>query len=578
MSTAAPNLFSTTSPRTFRLSPGVVVVWVGILVNSPLEHDAKAKTTVIMAKAVRLLRWWLVLTADPRNTRAYRPHTLNPLDLTLARSTGAVKGSACLGLTRCNTMPLGRWNEVTLFDLDGETGKKARPTRAAERGPNIEPAAPEAAAPRDAAPLAARVRPRSFAEFVGQEHIIGPGRVLRRAIESDQIPSMILWGPPGSGKTTLARLIATLTRSHFSPLSAVSAGVADLRRIVDEARGRLRSTGQKTLLFIDEIHRFNKSQQDAVLPYVENGTVTLIGATTENPSFEVISPLLSRARVFTLNALTDDHIRTIIERALADKEHGLGEMTAELEPEATKLLVVMANGDARTALNALEIAVSTTAPDASGKRRVTLATMEDALQHRAFLYDRAGDQHYDIISALHKSLRGSDPDAALYWLARMLEAGEDPLYVVRRLIRFASEDIGMADPQALLVAVAAQQAAQFVGMPEANLALAQAVVYLATAPKSNSVYAAYSQVQQDVQNTRNDPVPLHLRNPVTWLMKSEGYGKGYKYAHEFPGHFVKQQNLPENLEGRRYYKPGDQGYEKVVEERLKKWWGEEKGS
>ncbi|MDO8472690.1 MAG: replication-associated recombination protein A [Dehalococcoidia bacterium] len=426
-------------------------------------------------------------------------------------------------------------------------------------------------------PLAARMRPRNFDEFVGQEHIIGPGHVLRRAIDSDQLPSMILWGPPGTGKTTLARLIAKLTRSHFSPISAVSAGVADLRRIVDEARDRLKATGQRTLLIIDEIHRFNKSQQDAVQPHVENGTVTLIGATTENPSFEVISPLLSRARVFTLNALTDDHIRTIVERSLSDGERGLGQMNANLEPDALKLLVTISNGDARTALNALEIAVSATSPEAEGKRTVTLSTMEDALQHRALLYDRAGDQHYDIISALHKSLRGSDPDAGLYWLGRMLEAGEDPLYVARRLVRFASEDVGMADPQALLVAVAAYQTVQFLGMPEANMALAQSVVYLATAPKSNSLYAGYGQVQQDVQTTRNDPVPLHLRNAVTRLMKSQGYGKGYKYAHNFAGHFVRQRNLPESLEGKRYYRPSGEGFEAEVELRLRKWWGAEKG-
>ncbi len=421
------------------------------------------------------------------------------------------------------------------------------------------------------------MRPQNFNEFAGQEHLIGPGKVLRRSIESDQIPSMVLWGPPGSGKTTLARLIATLTKSHFSPISAVNAGVADLRKAVEEARERLRATGQRTLLFIDEIHRFSKSQQDAILPCVEDGTVTLIGATTENPSFEVISPLLSRARVFTLNALTDQTVRTILERALEDNERGLGLTNVKIQEEAMKLLVVMSNGDARTALNALEIAVSATPPDPSGERTVTLPTMEDALQHRALLYDRAGDQHFDIISALHKSLRGSDPDAGLYWLGRMIEAGEDPMYIARRLVRFASEDVGMADPHALLIAVAAQQAAQFIGMPEANLALAQAVVYLATAPKSNSLYQAYSKVQEDVQTTRNDPVPLHLRNPVTRLMKSQGYGKGYKYAHDFPGNFVRQRNLPENLEGRKYYSPGGEGFEKEIAARLKAWWEENKG-
>lgn len=423
------------------------------------------------------------------------------------------------------------------------------------------------------APLAARMRPRSFEEFMGQEHIVGQGRVLRKTIESDQLMSIIFWGPPGSGKTTLARIIASMTKSHFSPISAVTAGVADLRRIINEARERGGMYARRTILFIDEIHRFNKAQQDVVLPYVEDGTITLIGATTENPSFEVISPLLSRCRVFTLNTLTNDEVRIIVERAIADEERGLGKMGVELEADALEHLVVMANGDARVALNALEMATFATEPDAKGRRKIPLPTIEDALQHRALLYDKAGEQHYDIISALHKSLRGSDPDAALYWLGRMLEAGEDPLYVARRLVRFASEDVGMADPQALVVAMAAQQAVHFIGMPEGNLALAQAVVYLATAPKSNSLYSAYSRVQQDVEGTRNDPVPLHLRNPVTRLMKGMGYGKGYKYAHDFPGHFVKQQNLPDALKGKRYYSPSDQGFEKEIERRLKEWRG-----
>jgi putative ATPase len=349
--------------------------------------------------------------------------------------------------------------------------------------------------------------------------------------------------------------------------------VADLRRIIEEARERGGMYARRTILFIDEIHRFNKAQQDVVLPYVEDGTVTLIGATTENPSFEVISPLLSRCRVFTLNTLTNEEVRIIVERAIADEERGLGEMGVKLDADALEHLVVMANGDARVALNALEMATFATEPDAKGRRKIPLPTIEDALQHRALLYDKAGEQHYDIISALHKSLRGSDPDAALYWLGRMLEAGEDPLYVARRLVRFASEDVGMADPQALVVAMAAQQAVHFIGMPEGNLALAQAVVYLATAPKSNSLYSAYSRVQQDVEGTRNDPVPLHLRNPVTGLMKGMGYGKGYKYAHDFPGHFVKQQNLPDALKGKRYYSPSDQGFEKEVKRRLKEWRG-----
>jgi putative ATPase len=426
-------------------------------------------------------------------------------------------------------------------------------------------------------PLAARMRPRSFAEFVGQEHLVGEGRVLRKCIDADQLPSMIFWGPPGSGKTTLAYVIANVTRSHFSPVSAVSAGVADLRRIVDEARKRRKLSGQRTILFIDEIHRFNKTQQDAVLPYVENGVVILIGATTENPSFEVISALLSRCRVFTLNLLTDEEVRLIVERAVKDDERGLGKLRVELAEDALGHLVVMSNGDARMALNALEMAAEAVSTDVDGHRRITLATIEEALQHRALLYDKDGDQHYDLISALHKSLRGSDPDAALYWLGRMLEAGEDPLYVARRLVRFASEDVGMADPRALMVAVAAQQAAHFVGMPEGNLALAEAVIYLATAPKSNSLYEAYSKVQQDVERSRNEPVPLHLRNPVTKLMRELGHGRGYKYAHDYPGHFVEQQNVPDILKGRRYYSPSDQGYEKDVRARLKAWWESKRG-
>lgn len=431
--------------------------------------------------------------------------------------------------------------------------------------------------PLPAMPLAARMRPRSFAEFVGQAHLVGEGKVFRRCIEADQLPSMIFWGPPGSGKTTLASIVASVTRAHFSPLSAVSAGVADLRRVIAQARERLRTTGQRTILFIDEIHRFNKAQQDAVLPFVENGTVTLIGATTENPSFEVISPLLSRCRVFRLKPLSNDEVRLVVERALRDEERGLGKLKVEVTEEGLNHLVVMSDGDARVALNALEMATFATPPDGEGFRRISLKAIEEALQHRALLYDKSGDQHYDLISALHKSLRGSDPDAALYWLGRMLEAGEDPLYIARRLVRVASEDVGMADPQALVIAVAAQQAVQFVGMPEGNLALAEAAVYLATAPKSNSLYEAYSRVQEDIQQGRNEPVPLHLRNPVTGLMRRSGYGQGYKYAHDYPGHFVKQEYLPPALQGKRYYHPGDQGYEKEIAARLRKWWGEGKG-
>ncbi|HLB28195.1 MAG TPA: replication-associated recombination protein A [Dehalococcoidales bacterium] len=420
-------------------------------------------------------------------------------------------------------------------------------------------------------PLAARMRPSTLNEFVGQKHLVGDGRVLRKAIEGGRLPSIILWGPPGSGKTTLANVIANSTNSFFSPVSAVSAGVADLRKIIEEAKNRRQVAQRRTILFIDEIHRFNKSQQDAILPYVEDGTLTLIGATTENPSFEVTSALLSRCQTLTLNPLIEAEIRIIILRALKDRLKGIGALNVELAADATEHLITMSKGDARIALNALEMAALNTPPDAQGKRRVPLATIEDAIQHPAMRYDRAGDQHYDLISALHKSLRGSDPDAALYWLARMLEGGEDPLYIARRMIRFASEDVGMADPQALVVAMAAQQAFHFMGLPEGNLALAEAAVYLATAPKSNALYEAYSKVQEDIKKGAADIVPLHIRNAPTQLMKDSGYGKGYKYAHDYPEHFVEQQNLPDPLKDRVYYSPSQQGYEQTVLARLRKW-------
>jgi len=422
------------------------------------------------------------------------------------------------------------------------------------------------------APLATRMRPNNLNTFVGQEHILGKGRVLRKAIESDRIPSVILWGPPGCGKTTLAYIIANSTGAHFSPVSAVSASVADLRRIVEQAKIRRTIQLQKTILFIDEIHRFNKTQQDAVLPYVEDGTVTLIGATTENPSFEVTSPLLSRPRVLPLKPLTEEELQVIILRALRDRFQGIGELSAELAPDAMNHLIAMSHHDARVALNTLEMAALSTPPDDEGRRIISLPTVEDALQHRAVLYDKAGEQHYDIISALHKSMRGSDPNASLYWLTVMLEAGEDPLYIARRLVRFASEDVGMADPQALVVAMAAQQAVHFIGMPEGNLALAEAAVYLATAPKSNSLYEAYSRIQEEIKQGSSESVPLPLRNPVTPLMKDLGYGEDYRYAHDYPGHFVEQQHLPDSLKDKQFYTPGKQGYEKQVVARLKAWW------
>jgi putative ATPase len=422
------------------------------------------------------------------------------------------------------------------------------------------------------APLATRMRPNDLSGFVGQEHIIGKGRVLRRAIEADRIPSVIFWGPPGCGKTTLAYIIASSTGAYFAPVSAVSANVADLRRIVEQAKERRKVQMQKTILFIDEIHRFNKAQQDAVLPYVEDGTVILIGATTENPSFEVTSPLLSRSRVLPLKPLSEEEIQILIVRALRDKFLGIGELNAELTIEAMNHLIAMSNKDARIALNTLEIAAQNTTPDAEGKRRITLEVIEDTFQRRAVIYDKKGDQHYDLISALHKSMRDSDPDASIYWLAMMLDGGEDPLYIARRLVRFASEDVGMADPQALVVAMAAQQAVHFIGMPEGNLALAEAAVYLATAPKSNSLYAAYSKVQEEIKKGASESVPLHLRNPVTPLMKEMGYGKDYKYAHDYPEHIVEQQHLPDSMKGKQFYTPGNLGYEKQVLDRLKAWW------
>ena len=405
-------------------------------------------------------------------------------------------------------------------------------------------------------PLAARMRPRSLDEILGQDHLLAPGRALRRALEADRVPSMVLWGPPGSGKTTLAEVIARLSDARFVALSAVTAGVADLRKVIEEAR---RAPEQRTILFIDEVHRWNKAQQDAVLPHAENGTVTLIGATTENPSFEVNSALLSRVRVFTLHALSNADIETIVNRALSDSERGLGDRHLTMEEAAMRHLVERANGDARVALNALELAA-----DAAHGDVITLALIEDAVQQRALLYDKAGDQHYDTISAFIKSLRGSDPDAAVYWLARMLEAGEDLMFIARRLVILAGEDIGLADPRALSVAVSAQQAAHFVGMPEAMFPLAEATLYLATAPKSNSVGRAYGAAMEAVRETRTDPVPLHLRNAVTGLMRGMGYGRDYRYSHDFSADDPRrwtQTYLPDNLLGRQFYSPGDQGFE-----------------
>jgi putative ATPase len=420
-------------------------------------------------------------------------------------------------------------------------------------------------------PLADRMRPRSLEEFVGQDHLLGQGKVLRQAIESDHLPSMILWGPPGSGKTTLAMIVASTTGAQFLAFSAVLSGVKEIKEVIHEAEEEWRYSKRRTVLFVDEIHRFNKAQQDAFLPHVERGTIILIGATTENPSFEVISPLLSRTKVFTLQSLKEEEIELILNRALADRERGLGKYQTAFEPEVIKSICHLANGDARAALNTLEMLVLTTSPGDEGIRRVKKEDLKEVLQRKAYLYDKSGEEHYNLISALHKSLRGSDPDATLYWLGRMLEAGEDPLYIARRMIRFASEDIGMADPQALQVAVAAQQAFHFVGLPEGDLALAQAAVYLATAPKSNAIYTAYQRVQRDIRETENMPVPLHIRNAPTKLMEDLGYGKEYKYPHDYPDHFVEEEYLPENLKGRTYYHPTEQGFEKEIRKRLEYW-------
>jgi len=411
------------------------------------------------------------------------------------------------------------------------------------------------------------MRPRTLEEFVGQSRLLAPGSLLRRAIEQDKLFSMILWGPPGSGKTTLARLIAAETKAHFTSFSAVLGGVKEIRAVVEEAQQRRRQFGQQTVLFLDEIHRFNKTQQDALLPHMENGLLTLIGATTENPSFEIIAPLLSRSRVLVLQPFSEAELAMILARALADRERGLGATGLMLEREALDVIVWSADGDARAALSSLEAAASL-AHDGV----ITRETVEQAIERKALQYDKNGEEHYNLISALHKSMRGSDPDAALYWLARMLDAGEDPLFIARRMVRFASEDVGNADPHALLVAVAAMQAFHFVGLPEGDLALAQAAVYLATAPKSNALYAGMGMVREAIRRTGSLPVPLHIRNAPTRLMKDLGYGQGYRYAHDYAEAYTPQQRyLPERLQGETYYQPRGRGYEKTIKERLEYW-------
>jgi putative ATPase len=414
------------------------------------------------------------------------------------------------------------------------------------------------------------MRPRVLDDIVGQAHLLGPGRVLRAALESGELHSMILWGPPGSGKTTLASLMAQVAGARFVAFSAVLSGVKEIRQVVAEAETERARRRRRTILFVDEIHRFNRGQQDAFLPHVEKGTIVLVGATTENPSFEVNSALLSRCRVYVLHALTEDDLLAIMGRALADGERGLARLAPEVAEEALRLIARLANGDARSALNVLELAVQL-APVTAGRRRVTEAGIREAAQRRTLLYDKSGEEHYNLISALHKSLRDSDADAALYWMTRMLDSGEDPLYVARRLVRFASEDVGNADPRALTLTLAAKDAYEFLGSPEGELALAQATLYLALAPKSNAVYVAFNEARADVQERPAEPVPLHIRNAPTGLMRDLGYGRGYQYAHDAPEARVEQEHLPEALRDRRYYRPVDRGLETELGRRLAEW-------
>lgn len=428
-----------------------------------------------------------------------------------------------------------------------------------------------------AAPLAARMRPRSLEEFVGQEHLVGPGRILRRLVDSGELASVVLYGPPGTGKTTLARILAQSARAHFETLNAVTSGAADIRRVAQEAHDRLRFHRQRTVVFVDETHRFNRAQQDLLLPHVEDGTLVLVGATTENPFFALNSTLVSRVRILRLEPLSPEEIRRIVQRALQDSERGLGRLAVELDPQALEHLVHACGGDARVALNALEVAVTTTAPGPDGVRRVGLEAVVEALQRPVLRYDREGDQHYDTVSAFIKSMRGSDPDAAVYWLVRMLEAGEDPRFVARRMVIHAAEDVGLADPTALLVATAAAHAVEYVGMPEAQIPLAEAAIYIACAPKSNAVVRALARAREDVRTHTPEPVPAHLRDSSYPGAVRLGHGQGYRYPHDYPGGFVEQDYLPEGLRGRVYYEPTDRGFEATLRQRLQNWWKRHRG-
>jgi putative ATPase len=428
-----------------------------------------------------------------------------------------------------------------------------------------------------AAPLAARMRPRSLEEFVGQEHLVGPGRILRRLVDSGELASVVLYGPPGTGKTTLARILAQSARAHFETLNAVTSGAADIRRVAQEAHDRLRFHRQRTVVFVDEIHRFNRAQQDLLLPHVEDGTLVLVGATTENPFFALNSTLVSRVRILRLEPLSPEELRRIVQRALQDSERGLGRLAVELDPQALEHLVHACGGDARVALNALEVAVTTTAPGPDGVRRVGLEAVVEALQRPVLRYDREGDQHYDTVSAFIKSMRGSDPDAAVYWLVRMLEAGEDPRFVARRMVIHAAEDVGLADPTALLVATAAAHAVEYVGMPEAQIPLAEAAIYIACAPKSNAVVRALARAREDVRTHTPEPVPAHLRDSSYPGAVRLGHGQGYRYPHDYPGGFVEQDYLPEGLRGRVYYEPTDRGLEATLRQRLQNWWKRHRG-